>query len=127
MKKILFILMAVLLTQFASAQRLSVHMGQQFKDSLNISAATLSDPSIHLDKAGNYLDTSSLCDVISWGLAAASVCAFVAPKETDNDTYKNIGLVCAAAAVAAKIFSVSFDTKAGNELRLAAGSLTLTF
>lgn len=119
--------MVVMFTQIASAQRLSVHRGQEFKDSLNLQAFTLTEPGIHFDKAGDYLDTSALCDAISWGLSAASVCAFVMPKEVDADTYKTIGIVCAAAALTAKIFSLSFKTKAGNELRLAAGALSVTF
>ena len=82
---------------------------------------------MHFDNAGKYLDTSALCDVISWGLAAVSVGAFYSSNGSDSDPYQNIGIVCAAAALAAKVFSVSYKTKAGNELRLAAGALTLTF
>lgn len=119
---------AIMLFQIASAQRLSVHKGPEYRDSLNVISESLPQQSIHLDKAGKHLDTAALCDVISWGFAAASVCAFVSPKDgTESGKYENIGIVCAAAALAAKVFSVSYTTKAGNELRLAAGSLSITF
>ena len=127
MKKICVLLMVLVLTQIASAQRLAVHRGTEYKDSLATIAATLPEYTVHFENAGKYLDTSAMCDVISWGLAAVSVGAFYSYNGGDSDPYRNIGIVCAAAALAAKVFSVSYKTKAGNELRLAAGALTLTF
>lgn len=120
--------MVALLAQMASAQRLSVHRGTQYSDSLNTISATLPETTIHLDKAGKYLDSSGVCEIISWGLAATSVVFFYTGNQKEHsDAFNSIGVISAIAALSAKILSVSFKTKAGNELRLAAGALTLTF
>ena len=111
----------------ASAQRIAVHKGAEYSDSLNAVSATLPTPSVHLDNAGKYLDTSAMCEVLSWGLAAVSIGVISNANTETIDKRKNIALVCAGAALAAKVFAVSYKTKAGNELRLAAGALSVTF
>lgn len=119
MKGLLFIVMLALSVS-ASAQRLRVHNDS---DSL-VSAHVTPDLKGHLNEAGVSIRRVTNYDLLSWGLAALSVISYSNAKD-DND--KRMGAVCAVFAVAAKVVSINYKYKSGIELKLAAGSVSVTF
>ena len=104
----------------ASAQRLRVHSDP---DTLATAQVT-PDLKGHLYEAGVSIRRSTNYDLLSWGLAAVSVISYFNAK---NDDDKRMGAVCAVFAVAAKVVSINYRYKSGIELKLAAGSVSVSF
>ena len=120
MKKILFLLILAL--------SLPIHAQQYAVESKEMTSAQLkSDISGSFNKAGTHLQKSSTFDMLSWTMLALSAYSF-SNASNDKDGYgKTVGTISAVLAFGSKILAVHYKYQSGMELKLGAGSLSLTF
>ena len=119
MRSVLLCVLLVLCST-ASAQKIRVHSNP---DSLAVTkvAPDLKD---YLQESGSAMKMSANFDLLSWGLAAISITSF-AHAESKKD--KTLGTVCATLAVLSKMASWGYKYKSGVQLKLAAGSISVSF
>ena len=80
-----------------------------------------------LFKAGKYLKASASFDMMSWGLTVLSAVAYSGAVTDKRSASNTIGTVLAVGALASRIVSVTYKSKAGTELELSAGRVVLKF
>lgn len=123
MKKSLITFALLLSGLTAGAQTYSVRPEMR---SVKMNTDTLNTES-HIFKAGKALRKSSYYDATSWGLTIASGAFFAGIGDANRKVCNAIGTVLAVGAVATRILSVTMKDKAGHELMLAPGKVTVTF
>lgn len=121
MKK-LVVLMILAVTLPIKAQRLSVH---QPTDSVAIGTDLNPEINRHLYKAGVNMQRSANYESLTWGFVIASAASFSMIQ--DKDTRDLVGYGCALAALISKACAISYKLDSGQELKIAAGSLSLSF
>ena len=131
MKKVLllFVMQKAIVT--ANAQQFTVrkdatgHTMQLSNDStLLLSPKERNHP---LYKSGKYLKASASFDMMSWGLTIMSAVAYSGAVTDKRSVCNTIGTVLAVGALASRIVSVTYKSKAGTELELSAGRVVLKF
>lgn len=116
----LLLIVALAVSLSTSAQRLKVHEGP---DSL-ATEQMAPDLKGHLYESGVSLRRATNYELLSWGLAAASIISFTTTKGQDKNV---VGVTCASLAIVSKVLSLSYKYKSGIELQLAAGSISVSF
>lgn len=81
----------------------------------------------HIYKAGEALRLSATYDLYSWCLGIASGVAFAGIGNADRKACNIAGTLLITGALACKIISVSKKYKAGTELMLSPGQITVKF
>lgn len=119
-KLVVLILLAVTLP--IQAQRLSV---LQQADSVAIGTALNPEINQHLYKSGVNMQRSADYESLAWGFIIASAASFSMIQ--DKDTRDLVGYGCALAALISKACAISYKLDSGQELKIAAGYLSLSF
>lgn len=123
MKKLLLLFVFIVTALCANAQKFSVRPTAKQQKSEVVADSIAIKPEY---KAGTYLKKSAACDYAGIGLAVLSGVAY--SNVINNREISNIaGTVLTLGVAACKIAAISFKSKAGAELCLSAGSVSLKF
>ena len=131
MKKTLFLLIMLTAGVTANAQQYTVrkdakgHTIQLSNDSTLLYSAE--QKNLPMFRAGKYLKESASFDMISCSFTVMSAVAYSGAVTDKRAVCNTLGTVLAIGALATRIVSVSYKSKAGTELELSAGRIVWKF